>query len=343
MKTASLGELAALVGGTVSGDPSLTVTALNSLELAEPGQLTFITSTKFADQLVQSGASACIAPSDFSSSELPLIQVSNVDMAAARIHSYLLSEDFQPTGIHERAVLGCCCVISEMVSIGPLVSIGDRVHIGERVRIRPGAVIGDDVQIGDDCVIHANAVVANGCILGRRVVLHHGAVVGSDGFGFATDPATGEHLSKPQVGTVRLDDDVQIGANSCVDRAAFGVTHVKRGVRIDNLVMIGHNCVIGENSILVGQAGIAGSTTLGRNVILAAGAGVAGHLHLEDGVMVAGKAGVHNSQKKGVKLGGIPAIDVKQWGKAVAVFSRLPELFKELRRLRKDVDRLLGS
>lgn len=340
MKSANLGELAALVNGTVSGDPGLTVTALNSLELAEPGQITFITNAKLADQLTASRASACIAPLDLNS-EAALIQVSNVELAAARIHNYLLRQEFQPTGIHERAVIGSCCVISEAVSIGPLVSIGDRVHIGERVRIEPGAVIGDDVQIGDDCVIHANAVVAHGCILGKRVVLHHGAVIGRDGFGFATDPATGEHVSKPQVGIVRLDDDVQIGANSCVDRAAFGVTHIKRGVRIDNLVMVGHNCVIGENSILVGQAGLAGSTTLGRNVVLAAGAGVAGHLHLEDGVMVAGKAGVHNNQKKGAKLGGIPAIDVKQWGKAAAVFSRLPELFKELRRLRKDVDSLL--
>ncbi|WP_417914184.1 UDP-3-O-(3-hydroxymyristoyl)glucosamine N-acyltransferase [Candidatus Electronema sp. JM] len=343
MKTASLAELAELIGGTVEGDGSLTVTALNSLDLAEPGQLTFINSAKLADKLAVSRASACIVPVDFSSGTLPLIKVRNVDLAAATIHCWLLAEEFKPTGIHERAVLGRDCQISEQISIGPLVCVGDRVRIGDRVKIEPGVVIGDDVQIGDDCVLHANAVVAKGCILGKRVVLYHGAVIGSDGFGFATNPATGEHVSKPQVGIVRLDDDVQIGANACVDRAAFGMTWVKRGVRMDNLVMVGHNCVIGENSILVGQVGIAGSVTLGRNVVLAGQAAVAGHIQLEDGVMVAAKSGVHNDQKKGAIVGGIPAIDIKLWGKASAVFRRLPEMFTELRQLRKKVDALLAE
>ncbi|XOF34268.1 MAG: UDP-3-O-(3-hydroxymyristoyl)glucosamine N-acyltransferase [Candidatus Electrothrix sp. YB6] len=340
MNTATLGELAALVGGTVSGDERITVTTLNNLELAEPGQLTFINNAKLADQLAASKASACIVPVDFSEAEIPLIRVDNVDLSAAKIHNYLLAEEFQVAGIHERAVIGRDCTISEQVSIAALACIGDRVSIGDRVLIAPGVVIGDDVRIGDDCVLHANAVVSYGCSLGNRVVLHHGAIIGSDGFGFAIDPATGEHVSNPQVGTVRLDDDVQIGANACVDRAAFNVTHVKRGVRIDNLVMVAHNCVIGENSILVGQAGIAGSTTLGRNVIIAGQAAVTGHVHLDDGVMVAGKSGVHNDQKKGAVVGGIPAIDVKKWGRASAVFSRLPEMFRELRRLRKEVDRL---
>lgn len=343
MKTARLAELAALVGGTVEGDGGMVITAMNSLDLAEPGQLTFINSSKLADKLAQSRASACIAPLDFSSDQLPLIKVGNVDLAAARIHCWLLDEPFKAAGIHERAVIGRDCVISSQVSIGPLACIGDRVRIGERVMIAPGVVIGDDVQIGDDCVLHANAVVARGCILGNRVTLHHGAVIGSDGFGFATDPATGGHVSKPQVGIVRLDDDVQIGANSCVDRAAFGVTWVKRGVRMDNQVMVGHNCVIGENSILVGQSGVAGSSVLGRNVVLAARAAVGGHIRLEDGVMVAGLAGVHNNQKKGAVVGGVPAIDIKLWGKASAVFSRLPEMLKELRQLRKKVDELSGQ
>jgi UDP-3-O-[3-hydroxymyristoyl] glucosamine N-acyltransferase len=165
-------------------------------------------------------------------------------------------------------------------------------------------------------------------------------VIGSDGFGFATGPATGSHISKPQVGTVHIEDNVQIGANSCVDRAAFGTTRIGQGVRIDNLVMIGHNCVIGENSIIVGQAGIAGSTTLGRNVVLAAQAGVAGHLFIDDGVMAAARSGIHNNQKKGAIIGGAPAFDVKKWGRATAAYSRLPEILREVRRLRKEVDRM---
>uniref|UniRef100_UPI004055A8BA UDP-3-O-(3-hydroxymyristoyl)glucosamine N-acyltransferase n=1 Tax=Candidatus Electrothrix sp. TaxID=2170559 RepID=UPI004055A8BA len=341
MKTATLGELAALVHGTVIGDDQIQVTTLNSLTLAEPGQLTFINSAKLADELAASKASACIVPADFTQANIPLLQVENVDLASARIHNYLLEEPFQATGIHDRAVIGVDCFISEQVSIGPLVSIGDRVQIGDRVKVEPGVVIGNDVQIGDDCVLHANAVVAERCILGQRVILHHGAMIGSDGFGFATDPQTGTHVSKPQVGTVRLDDDVQIGANSCVDRAAFGVTHIKSGVRIDNQVMVGHNCVVGENSILVGQSGMAGSSTLGRNVVLAARAAVGGHIHLDDGVMVAALAGVHNNQKKGAVVGGVPAIEVKKWGRASVAFARLPDMIREVKRLRKELDSLV--
>jgi UDP-3-O-[3-hydroxymyristoyl] glucosamine N-acyltransferase len=343
MKTATLDELAALVDGKIIGDSQLRVTGLNSLDLAEAGQLTFINSIKLADKLIGSRASACIVPSNYLEADISLLQVENVDLASARIHNYFLEEAFQAAGIHERAVIGADCSISEQVSIAALASIGDRVHIGERVRIAPGVVIGDDVRIGHDCVLHANSVVAYGCTLGNRVVLHHGAIIGSDGFGFATDPQTGIHVGKPQVGTVRLDDDVQIGANSCVDRAAFGTTHIKSGVRIDNQVMVGHNCVVGENSIIVAQAGIAGSTTLGRNVILAARAAVAGHLHLEDGVMVAALGGVHNDQKKGAVVGGVPAIDIKKWGRAAAAYARLPEMYREVKRLRKELDRLTSK
>ncbi len=340
MKTATLRELADLVNGTVSGDEQLTITGFNSLDLASSGDLSFINHKKMVTQLVDTNASACIAPYDLDDVELPLIQVENPDLASARIHQYLLEKEFNATGIHQAAVLGADCVISDQVSIGANVTIGDRVKIGDRVSLQPGVVIGDDVQIGADCALHANAVVAHGCILGNEVILFPGAVIGSDGFGFASDPATGNHVSKPQVGTVRLDDGVHIGANSCVDRAAFGTTLIKSGVRIDNQVMIGHNCVIGENSIIVGQAGIAGSSTLGRNVVLAARAAVSGHLHLDDGVVVAALGGVHTDLKKGEIVGGVPAYDVKKWGRASAAFRRLPDVVKETRRLRKEVDRL---
>ena len=340
MKTATLQELATLVDGAVSGDDRLIVTAFNSLELAVAGELSFINTIKLAGKLAETKASACIVPADLDEVDLPVIRVDNHDLAGALIHNYLLAEDFKPAGIHPSTVIGSNCGVSDQVTIASHVTIGDRVHIGDRVTLHPGVVIGNDVQIGDDCIMHANAVVAHRCSLGNRVVLHHGSIIGSDGFGFATDPATGNHVNHPQVGTVHIEDGVQIGANSCVDRAAFGTTHVKSGVRIDNLVMVGHNCVIGENSILVGQVGIAGSTTLGRNVVLGARAGIAGHLHLDDGVMVAAMGGVHNSQKKGSVVGGVPAFDVKKWGRASAAYTRLPEMVKEMRRLRIEVDRL---
>ncbi len=334
----TLHELARIVSGRLIGDGNTPITGFNAIDRAGVGELTFITNRKLAGTLADSRASGCIVPQELEELSMPQIVVDDPDLAAAILHNFLLERPFAAGGIHQRAVIGNDCTIPAEVTIGPLVCLGDRVRIGERVTLHPGVVVGDDVEIGEDCVLHANAVVAHGCSLGRRVILHHGAVIGSDGFGFATDRKTGRHVSKPQVGTVRLDDDVQVGANSCIDRAAFGTTRIKSGVRIDNQVMIGHNVEVGENSILVAQTGIAGSTVLGRNVVLGARAGVSGHLHLDDGVMVAAMGGVHNNQPKGAVIGGVPAIDVKTWGRAAAAYKRLPEMVKEIRRLHRELD-----
>ncbi len=337
----TLQQLADLVGGRVDGDPQLAIHGLNGIEYAQAGEITFILDKKQVPLAENCRASACIVPSGVDSLPIAALVTDQPSLAAARIHSFLLSEPFLARGVHSSAVIGEGCVLPKEVTIGPLVCLGDQVILGERVTIHPGAVIGSETVIGDDTIIHANVTVAARCTIGKRVVLHHGAVIGSDGFGFATD-RMGAHHKKPQVGTVRIDDDVEIGANSCVDRAAFGVTWIKSGSRIDNLVMVGHNVVVGENSILVAQVGIAGSTTLGRNVVLGAKTGVAGHLHLGDQVMAAAMSGIHNNQPSGAVIGGAPAFEAKSWGRATAVFSRLPEMHKELRRLRKEVDRLSG-
>ncbi|MGI6657357.1 MAG: UDP-3-O-(3-hydroxymyristoyl)glucosamine N-acyltransferase [Desulfobulbus sp.] len=335
----TLRRLAELVGARVEGDPDLVVHGFNGLAYARPGELTFLLDRRQLPLPETCRASACIVPPGVEIPGLALIISEEPSLAAARIHAFMLERPFQATGVHPSAVIGADCTIPEAVAIGPLVCLGNGVQLGERVTLHPGVVLGDGVCIGDDSVLHANVTVAERCIIGNRVILHHGAVIGSDGFGFATD-RMGRHHKKPQVGTVRIDDDVEIGANACVDRAAFGETRIRTGARIDNLVMVGHNVVIGEHSILVAQAGIAGSTVLGRNVVLGAKAGVAGHLHLEDRVMAAAMSGIHNNQAGGAMVGGCPAIEVKQWGRSSAVFSRLPEMQRELRRLRKEVERL---
>lgn len=337
----TLQQLADLVEGRVEGNPHLVMRGLNGIEQAGPDELTFILESKQLPLPAACQAGACIVPADAGSLSIASIVTDQPAVAAARIHTFFLAAPFAAQGIHPSAVIGSGCTIPSQVSIGPLVCLGERVVLGERVTIHAGAVIGSDTVIGDDTVIHAHVTVAERCTIGQRVILNHGAVIGSDGFGFATD-ARGRHYKKPQVGTVRIDDEVEIGALSCVDRAAFGVTWVKAGAKIDNLVMVGHNVVIGENSVLVAQVGVAGSTTLGRNVVLGAKVGVAGHLHLGDQVMAAAMSGVHNNQPNGAVIGGAPAFAVKSWGKATAVFSRLPEMAKELRRLRKEVDRLAG-
>lgn len=335
----TLAELAALVKGEVRGDSSLRISALNGIEQAGSGEITFILESKQAGELTDCRATACIVPETLPEAPLPVIAVSRPDLAAARIHNHLLAEPFTPKGIHPTAVIGEGCRIPEEVTIGPRVCIGESVVIGARVTLHPGVVIEDDVVIGDDTILYANVMVARQCTIGNRVILHHGAVIGSDGFGFATDEK-GCHIKKPQVGIVRIDDDVEIGANACVDRAAFGVTWVKAGARIDNLVQVGHNVVVGENSILVAQVGIAGSATLGRNVVLGGKVGINGHISLGDRVMVAAMSGVHNDQPDGAVIGGAPAFDAKQWGKATVAYMRLPDMVRDLRRLRKEVKRL---
>ncbi len=335
----TLTELAGLVDGVVTGDGTVVIRGFNGIEQAGPGELTYITSPKMAGRLEECRASACIVPMAVAGGPMPLLRVDDPDLAAAVIHNHLLARPFVATGVHPSAVVGEGCTVPAEVSIGPLVCIGDRVRLGKRVTLEPGVVLGDGVVIGDDTLLHANVVVARGCRIGSRVIIHHGAVIGSDGFGFATD-GQGRHVRKPQVGTVRIDDDVEIGANTCIDRAAFGTTRIRSGVRIDNLVQVAHNVDVGENSILVAQVGIAGSTTLGRNVVLGAKAGIAGHLHLADRVMVAAKGGVHNSQPEGAVVGGTPAMEIRTWGRASAAYSRLPGLVREVRRLRRELDRL---
>ncbi len=339
-KRYTLNELAALVEGEVVGDGSLQVRGLNGVEMAGADEITFVMNNKMLNALTGSRAAACIVPQGTEKLDLPHIKVRNPEYAAAVIHNHFLIEPFNAMGIHPSAHVGSKCQISDEVSVGPLVSIGDRVQIGPRVTVHPGVVIGNDCVIGEETTLYPNVTIANDTVIGKRVIIHAGAAIGSDGFGFASDPDSGSHIKKPQVGNVQIDDDVEIGANSCVDRAAFGTTRIRSGTKIDNLVMVAHNVDIGENSILVAQVGIAGSTSVGNNAVLGAKSGLAGHLEIGDRVMVAAMGGVHSNLKPGSVVGGIPAFEIRKWGKATATFSRLPDMYKDLRRLRKEVDRL---
>ena len=338
-KTKTLAELSAFVGGELTGEPKITIHGLDDLASAGPGEIAFLVKASRLQELKDSKASAFIVPHSLIYNDKPLIKVANPYLAAARIKNIFQAQPFQALGISPQAHIGSDCDIPDKTSISPLVSIGDRVTLGARVTLHPGVVLGDDVVVGDDCLIYPNVTVYHSCTIGARVIIHSGTVIGSDGFGFATD-GNGEHTKWLHTGTVQIDDDVEIGANVTVDRGTFGKTHIMRGTKMDNLVQIGHNVKIGENSLVVAQVGIAGSASLGKNVVLGGQVAVKGHIHLDDGVMVAAKSGVHSNVPKGTIVSGIPAIPHKKWLKASIIFAKLPKLYSELRDMRIKTEKM---
>ena len=338
-KSFTLEELAKVAEGEVAGDGQLEITAFAPLETAGPGEISFLVKAGQVDKLTDFKGSAVIVPMEIEEAAIPLIRVQNPYLASAKIHTLLLTEPFVAKGVHERAWVGQNTKIPEAITVAPMAVIGERVSLGERVSIQSGAVIGDDVQIGDDVVIKANVSIGKRCTIGNRVTIHSGVVIGSDGYGYATDNQ-GFHTKRPQVGIVQIDDDVEIGANACIDRAAYGVTRIKSGTKIDNLVQIAHNVELGENCLIVSQVGISGSTTLGRNVVLGGQVGVTGHITLGDAVMVAAQSGVHTNQKPGAQVGGSPTMPMKTYVRAAIQFGKLPEMGRTLRKLKKEVEAL---
>jgi len=339
-KMVAVDFLASLVDGEVVGDGGVLIKGFAPLDSAGPGDISFLVKVKDEQKLATSRSSAFIVPLEAGKSVgKPLIRVKDTYLAVAIIHSHLLDEPFVGKGVHERSYVGVDCTLGKVITIAPMAVLGDRVTLGERVTIESGAVIGNDVTIGSGSTIKANVTISTRCVIGERVTIHSGTVVGSDGYGYSVNER-GEHLKRPQVGIVRIDDDVEIGANCAIDRAAYGTTWIKSGAKIDNLVQIAHNVVIGENSLIVAQVGLSGSTTLGRNVVMGGQSATAGHITLGDRVMVAARGGIHNDHPEGMVLGGAPAIPVRRWARACAVFAKLPELQKDVRRNGKAISLL---
>lgn len=343
IKEISVGALADMVSGEVFGDKDLIIKGFAPLDGAGPADISFLAKAARADLLDSTRAGAVIVPPGVEGKTgASLIQVKDPYLAVAIIHNYFVAKPFVARGVHAKAFVGEGCTLGREITVAPLACLGDRVRVGERVTIEPGAVIGDDVQIGDDTTIKANVSVYANCIIGNRVTIHSGTVIGSDGYGYSANER-GEHIKRPQVGIVRIDDDVEIGANSCIDRAAYGVTWIKSGTKIDNLVQVAHNVVIGENTLLVAQVGISGSTTLGRNVVMGGQSATTGHITLGDQVMVAARGAVHSDLPKGSVVGGTPAIPVRQWAKCCAVYNKLPELQSAVRKNTKALAELTGQ
>ncbi len=328
-----LKELAEWVDGTVVGDGEVEISAVAAIEEARAGEITFIANSKYLPKLGETQASAVIVSKEVTQGDKPLLCVTNPYLAFAKILILFSQKPYQAKGIHSNAWVSPTAKLGKELTLYPLAYVGDRCVIGDRVTLYPGVYVGEDSAIGEDSILYSNASIYPGTVIGKRVILHSGVVVGSDGFGYVKDGK--RNVKIPQIGSVEIEDDVEIGANSAVDRATFGKTIIQRGVKIDNLVQVAHNVVIGEDSILCAQVGISGSTRLGSNVTLAGQVGVVDHTEIGDNVMVGAQAGVTRRLTPNQGYVGSPAIPHREFLRINAVFSKLPEMRKTLIEIEK--------
>jgi len=319
-------ELAAYLGGVVQGDGSTVICGLGALETAGPDALTFLANPKYAGKVAETSAGAVLMAPGGERYGRTAIEVANPYLCFAKLLTLFYTSPHEPLGVLSGAHVSETATVGEGTSIYPGACVGKNVVIGNRTVIYPGAVLYENVVVGDDCTIHANAVIRERCRIGDRCILQPGAVIGSDGFGYAPDGSG--YFRIPQIGIVILENDVEIGANTCIDRAAIDVTRISRGTKLDNLVQIAHNCQIGEDCMIVSQVGISGSTKIGKHVTLAGQVGVAGHLTIGDNVMVGAQSGVPSSLPANAAYSGTPTMPHKEWLKSAMVVPRLPEIKK---------------
>ena len=328
-----LQDIAAKLGAQLEpAGAAAEITGVAPIESAAAGQITFVADAKYAAAAQATRASAIIVDEKFPAVEggRAVLRTRNPKLAYARAVELLHQPPPRRAGIHPTAVIDPSAKVGKGAAIGPHVVIESGVEIGENCTLLPGVVIYRDVKIGANFFAHAHVSIREECEIGNNVLLHNGVVIGSDGFGFAQDDQ-GKWYKIPQVGRVVIEDNVEIQANCCIDRASLGETRIGRNSKFDNLTHVAHNCTIGENSMLCAQVGLAGTTVVGKNVILAGQVGVAGHCQIGDGVIVTAQSGTHGDIPPGTMVSGSPAFDHRQWRRSVAVFAKLPELAKAIR------------
>ncbi|MFM8978991.1 MAG: UDP-3-O-(3-hydroxymyristoyl)glucosamine N-acyltransferase [Planctomycetia bacterium] len=328
-------DLAQRLGATVDPHLELEITGVAPMEEAGPGEVTFLANPAYARKLKDSRAAAVLVDPGFAGeAPMALLRITNPYLAFAKAIAFFHAPPAAAPGVHPSAVLGAGVVLGRGVSIGPYVVLGEGVKVGDGTTIHPHCVLYAGAEVGAGCTLHSGSVVREGVRLGKGVILQNGAVIGADGFGFAPR-GDGSWHKIPQAGSVTLGDEVEVQALSCVDRATVGLTTVGRGTKIDNLVQVGHGCRIGEDTLLCGQVGLAGSTKVGNRVTLAGQAGTAGHLTIGDGATVAAQSGVMTDIEPGATVGMSPAMDMQQARSVMLHLVRLPELAKRVKALEK--------
>jgi UDP-3-O-[3-hydroxymyristoyl] glucosamine N-acyltransferase len=331
-------QIARELGGEVQGDGSVLLAGFAPADRAQAGDLTFAENEEYFAHALRSSASAVLVPAAFASPAKTLIRVPNPRVAFAKVLPLFFPPEPHVPGIHSTTVVAASALVDPSASIGPHCVVGERARLGARTVLKGGNYIGADCRFGDDVCLFPNVVVYPQTQIGHRVSIHAGSIIGADGFGYVLDE--GRHRKVPQIGNVIIQDDVEIGANVTIDRAALGSTVIGRGTKIDNLVMIAHNVVVGENCLIVAQVGVAGSTRLGNYCVLAGQVGVAGHLKIGHQVTIAAQAGVMRDIEDGQKVLGSPAMLDKEAKRQIVAVMQLPDLIKRVRQLEKQVETL---
>ena len=337
----SVSQIAAEIRGEVIGDGTIQITGIAAADTARAGDLTFADKETYFAAAEASEAAAILVSGPFTSARKPLIRVANARIAVARLLPLFFPPDEHPAGVHPTAVIDASAQIDGTAHIGPHCVVGPRVRVGARTVLMGGNHVGRDSRIGDDGRFFPNVLVYARTQIGNRVIIHGGTVIGSDGYGYVFDE--GRHRKVLQVGNVVIEDDVEIGANAAVDRAALGSTVIGKGTKIDNLVHVAHNVVMGNHCLVMGQAGFAGSTRLGDYCVIAAQSGIAGHLTLGKQATVGAKSGVMRDVPDGGTVLGIPAQADKQMKRQWIGLQRLPEMIRQLRELEEEVKRLKAA
>jgi UDP-3-O-[3-hydroxymyristoyl] glucosamine N-acyltransferase len=336
-----LAEIAARLQCRLEGDGEREITGVAGLETAGPGELTFLSNPRYASLVKTTQAAGIIVGEQVAldATALPAVRSANPYLSFAQALELFYQPPQPARGVHPTAVIAPTARIGAGASIGPYAVVGEGAVIGERATLHAHVCIYPWARIGDDFTAHSHAVVREFCVLGHRVTLQNGAIIGSDGYGFARR-ADGSHYKIVQAGIAVLEDDVEVQAHSCVDRATVGETRIRRGAKIDNLVQVGHASSVGEDALLCAQVGIGGSSHLGKRVLMAGQAALAGHLHIGDDVVITAQSATSHDVPAGKMVSGSPAFDNKQWLRAVAAFERLPEILKSVRRLTAEVEKL---
>jgi UDP-3-O-[3-hydroxymyristoyl] glucosamine N-acyltransferase len=335
--------IAEILKGDILGDPDVKVSDISRIEEGKPGTLSFLANPKYEKYLYKTNASVVLVNKDLKidkNVKSTLIRVDDAYRAFASLLDMYAKSLPGKKGIHDMAVISESAKIGKDVFIGAFSYVGDNVCLGDNVRIYPNVYIGDNVTIKDNTVINPGVNIYNDCIIGADCVIHSGVIIGSDGFGFA--PQKDSNYKKiPQIGNVVIEDNVEIGANTCIDRATIGSTIIRKGVKLDNLIQVAHNVEIGENTVIAAQSGIAGSTKIGKDCMIAAQAGIVGHLKVADDVKIGAQSGVTNDiNKEGEVVLGSPALNIHTKRRVVAIYRNLPDLLKRINILEDEVKKL---